>query len=55
MGIGKMVKANAPEPMGKMARERYGIGKMRGSSFSEDRSSALKASDDIEKMIKSKK
>lgn len=54
MGIGKMAPV-APDGVGKMARNRYGIGKMQFEMNNEDRKSAMKASDDIEKMIKSKK
>lgn len=56
MGIGKMMsKTVAPEGVGKFSKQRYGIGKMNPDIIAEERKAGLKATDDIEKMISSKK
>lgn len=55
MGIGKMARTMAPEGVGKMSKQRYGIGKMQVEMSSDERKAGMKASDDIEKALASKK
>jgi hypothetical protein len=53
MGIGKMSKGVVADGIGKFAKNRFGIGKM--EYMNEDRKANIKASEDMDKMMKSKK
>lgn len=55
MGVGKMNKSTEMQSVGKMSKNKFGVGKMYSENNADDKKMGLKATEDLEKAMASKK